>query len=167
MPESREAILATKQTFGGKMLTQTGVYALRAMSHLAMQESSRFISSRDLAEGSNVPPFYLSKVMRKLVNAGLVRSRKGHAGGFAFARSHEEVTFLDVLEAVNPEEERAECFFGHDTCDPKNPCLLHFFWMDLQGGFKDWARHTNFSDVQRINEKLQFFQGMIARKKQE
>lgn len=142
------------------MLNQTGIYALRAMAYLAMQEPERYTPARELAEGSNVPAFYLSKVMRKLVTAGLVRSRKGHAGGFTFCRPAKDISFQDVLEAVGQEENDHKCFFGHETCDPNNPCLLHFFWSDIQGNFSQWAVQTNFADVQRVNERVQFFQGI-------
>lgn len=138
------------------MLNQTGIYALRAMAYLAMQDPSCYVPAHELAEGSNVPACYLSKVMRKLVTAGLVRSRKGHAGGFAFCKPARDISFLHVLEAVEQADGQARCFFGNGLCDPTNPCLLHIFWNDLQGGFREWASQASFDDVQRLNERMQF-----------
>ena len=72
------------------ILNQTAVYALRAMAVLARLAPGEFLRSVELAEHTNVPVHYLGKVMRLLVLAELVRSRKGHGGGFTLRRSPEK-----------------------------------------------------------------------------
>lgn len=53
-----------------------------------------------LAQLHEVSPTYLAKQMQSLSRAGLVRSVQGKSGGYVLARPPEEITMLDVIEAV-------------------------------------------------------------------
>lgn len=83
------------------MFSQTVEYALRAMLHLASLERTA-VNSETIAAQTHVPAGYLSKVMRDLVVAGLVHSFRGPHGGFALSRPPEQITILDVVNAVDP-----------------------------------------------------------------
>ncbi len=121
------------------LIPQTAEYAFRAMSCLASRYTDGPIRSRDLSEQSNIPPFYLSKVMRRLVVAGLVTSQRGHGGGFRLAKPPEQIRFLDILEAVDYQTELGRCAFGVGRCNPDNPCPLHDSWSAMQASFLHWA----------------------------
>lgn len=93
------------------MLPKTAEYALRAVVWLA-RDPHRAESAERLAEGTQVPRRYLHKVLRDLMRAGLVRSRSGPGGGYALARLSEQVTILDVVNAVAPIERIRCCPLG-------------------------------------------------------
>ncbi|HFE47090.1 MAG TPA: transcriptional regulator, partial [Nannocystis exedens] len=82
------------------ILNQTAEYAFRAMACLASSLGTP-LRARDLSTQSNIPPFYLSKVMRRLVVAGLVDSQRGHGGGFRLAKPPGAIRFFDILEAMD------------------------------------------------------------------
>jgi Rrf2 family protein len=90
------------------MLSQTVEYALTAMMHLASLRGESASSER-IAEKINVSAGYLSKVMRDLVLAGLVDSFRGPGGGFILARSPDQITMLDVVNAVDPIKRIQKC----------------------------------------------------------
>lgn len=83
------------------MISQTVEYSLRAMSHLASRVGTPATSAA-IAEATQVPHGYLSKLMSDLVRANLVRSSRGRKGGFTLARSPEDITVLDIVNAVDP-----------------------------------------------------------------
>lgn len=83
------------------MFSQTVEYALRAMICLASLDSPA-VSSGVIAGRTAVPPGYLSKILRDLVVAKLVKSFRGPRGGFTLARTPDEITILDVVNAVDP-----------------------------------------------------------------
>jgi Rrf2 family protein len=71
------------------------------MVHLA----SRYPDARttdQIAEATRVPKAYLSKVMQGLCRAGLTRSQRGIRGGMALAHKPEDITILEVVNAVDP-----------------------------------------------------------------
>lgn len=83
------------------MVSQTTEYALRAMAHLTGVEGAS-CTSREIAAATGVPQSYLSKIMRSLVRAGLVRSCRGKHGGFRLARDPLVISVLDIATAIDP-----------------------------------------------------------------
>lgn len=124
------------------ILNQTVEYALRAMAVLSSRWPDERVPSAELAQEANVPAHYVSKVMRRLVLAGLVDAKRGHHGGFLLARSPEEIPFIDVLEAVDFQTEARHCAFGLGQCNPDSPCALHPAYSALNDCFLTWARNT-------------------------
>jgi len=105
------------------MISQTVEYALRAILTLA-QNHGKPCTAQRISELTEVPAPYLSKMMQMLVRNGLVLSRRGLHGGFLLARSPEDLTVWDVLEAVEPLKRIRECplrLGAHRT----NLCALH------------------------------------------
>lgn len=127
--------------------SQTAEYALRVLAYMSVQEADRLVRARDLSVEIEIPASYLSKIMRRLVEAGLLESQKGHGGGFKIARPLPEITFADILEAVDLEARPQGCVFGWKTCDERNPCPLHPFWKRLKDDMEDWARAHTLEDV--------------------
>jgi Rrf2 family protein len=82
------------------MLAQSAEYALRAAAHLAAAPGLR--TTAEIAAATGVPEGYLTDVLRRLVRAGLVASRRGSRGGVCLARPPGEVTARAVVNAVAP-----------------------------------------------------------------
>jgi len=124
-------------------LSRPAEYALRALSHMARNQPGQRVKTRDLAKAANVPPSFLSKIMRKLTEAEILDAQKGHNGGFSFAKPPTEIRFIDVLHAMDFEPTPNHCLFGLGNCDADNPCPLHPEWGALKAQIDHWARsHT-------------------------
>lgn len=129
------------------ILNQTTVYALRAMVALAELDPGETSRARDLAERTGVPVHYLSKIMSRLVEHGLVVGRKGHGGGFALQRPPREIRIAEVLAASEFRVDAGACVFGWGDCDPGRPCPLHATWSRLQEFVARWADETTLEDA--------------------
>jgi Rrf2 family protein len=128
-------------------LSQTSEYALRATAWLASLSSEEPVPAHDLARHSGVPGHYLSKILRRLVLAGILESQKGKAGGFTLARPPHAITFKDVLRAVDAFPLSERCAFGWGACDSASPCPLHGPWTAISQEFHDWAARTTFGEL--------------------
>lgn len=93
------------------MLSKTAEYALRTVACLA-GDAGQAESADLLCEQTKVPRRYLHKVLQDLVHAQLVHSRPGPRGGYSLARSPDEITILDVVNAVAPLERIRHCPLG-------------------------------------------------------
>lgn len=134
-------------------LSRPAEYALRAMTYLARQKPGQRVLTRDLAEAINVPPPFLSKIMRRLTADGMLDAKKGHHGGFVLAKAPGDVRFIDILRAVDFEPTVDHCLFGLGNCDTQNPCPLHSEWSILKGQIEQWARsHTLDDSLKGIRE---------------
>lgn len=128
-------------------LSRTAEYALRTTACLARLGTAGNVRAKDLAPMANVPRAYLSKLLGRLTEAGLLTSQKGHGGGFALARRPSEIRFVDVLRAVDFEPAADHCLFGWDDCDEADPCPLHPLWADLKAAIEEWAQARTLADL--------------------
>lgn len=99
------------QEDASSMLSKTAEYALRVAYWLARTPEAS-VSADQLSDITQIPRRYLHKVVQDLVRAGLVRSQPGSGGGYAFDRSPESTTILDVIQAVAPLERINGCPLG-------------------------------------------------------
>ena len=105
------------------MLSQTTEYALRLMVQLASHRDEP-VTIPELARTTKIPSGYLAKVLRQLSRAGLVHSQRGPNGGSVLLRPPEEITVLDVVQAVDPLKRIEVCPLGLRT-HGVNLCPLH------------------------------------------
>jgi Rrf2 family protein len=104
------------------MLSKTAEYALRTVACLA-GEAGRSEPADSLCEQTKVPRRYLHKVLQDLVHAQLVHSRSGPGGGYSLSRSPDDITILDVVNAVAPLERIRHCPL--DLPSHTSLCPLH------------------------------------------
>jgi Rrf2 family protein len=93
------------------MFSQTVEYALRAVACLSMNRDSPQ-TTEEIAAMTRVPKAYLSKVLQGLRHGGIVKSFRGVGGGIALAHDPEELTILQVVNAVDPIGRIHECPLG-------------------------------------------------------
>lgn len=129
------------------ILSKTAKYGLRMCAYLALQGTDSPFRASDLAAGANIPVYYSGKILRLLVQRGLLVGTKGHGGGFVLARPLNRIRFIDVIEAIEGEVKQKECVFGLKECSDTKPCILHHNWKDLNEAFQSWARKTSLLDV--------------------
>jgi Rrf2 family protein len=117
------------------------------MSAIATLPEGIKIRASDLGRATGIPAPYLSKILRRLVLAGLLVSQKGQGGGFWLARPAAETPFIDILNAVDVFPTDVRCAFGWGNCDQLSPCPLHDAWSRLHRQIVDWANDTNLAEV--------------------
>lgn len=67
------------------------------------------LSSRDLAELQGISPSFLAKIFPKLEKAGIVAASEGVRGGYRLARPADEITFLEIVDAIEGEKPLFDC----------------------------------------------------------
>ncbi len=105
------------------MFSQATEYALRAVVYLA-DAADHSHTAQQIAEATQAPSDYLSKILRELGRVGIVRAQRGKHGGFSLARSPEELTIFDVVDAVDPIRRIHSCPLGLRAHQTKL-CRLH------------------------------------------
>ena len=99
-------------------LTRASSYALHAVAYMAGQKRETPTASHIIAQKRGIPERFLLKVLKPLVSAQVLRSVKGPNGGYRLARPANDITMLEVLEAVDGPI-RGHAPMGHD--DPRHP----------------------------------------------
>lgn len=140
-------------------LSQTTGYAIKALSLLNGPGGAPRLL-RDVAADAGVPYAYLAKRMPEIVAAGLVHSKRGHNGGLMLSRPAEEITLLEINEAIEGKKWFNACLLGHATCSDERACPTHEFWKVARVDIERRLRGTTLADV-IAHEKL-----LLARRAQ-
>lgn len=82
------------------MISQKTRYALRALLYLAEESGGVPVQLARIASSQKVPPKYLELIMLDLKKAGLVESRRGPKGGYGLSRSSTEISFGQIVRAL-------------------------------------------------------------------
>ena len=93
------------------MISKAAALAVHSMMLLVSAEGKR-LSVKEIAHRLNVSESHLAKVVRRLVRVGLLASMRGPSGGVALKRPPEDVTLLDIYEAVDGPIEAPDCLLG-------------------------------------------------------
>jgi Rrf2 family protein len=122
-------------------------YGLRAMIYLASVAHDTVVPFREIAHQMDVPEDFLAKILKTLVDAGLVRSTRGPHGGYALSRTPAEVSFLDVIEAVEGPVALNVCLDGEDACGHSTSCTMTSVWRLGQERMLDVYRQARLADL--------------------
>lgn len=125
-------------------LGSEGRYALRALLYLA-RTGERVPAQRISAE-ANVPRRLLARILATLAGAGLVRSEQGRGGGSRLARSADQITLREAVEAVEGPFGVTRCIMADRACGQGAPCALHEAWEEGQRAILDYLATQTLED---------------------
>ena len=136
-------------------------WALHCCAILASLPEGRSLSTKALAELHGLPKEYLSKALQSLSQAGLVHSTLGPSGGYRLAKQPEELTFLDIVEAVEGTSRTFVCanIRANNPCRPKghcdsSPCAIARIMWEADEVWRQKLRDVALSDlVKRLSRE--------------
>jgi Rrf2 family protein len=126
-------------------ITRQADYALRAMIYLAKLDPTQRAATSQIAEKQRIPPSFLAKIISQLSIAGLIHTSRGARGGVSMARSPEEVSVLEVVEAIDGPISLNDCTGDPSACPFGEDCPLRPLWCETQAELIDRLRKTNFA----------------------
>ena len=127
------------------MFSRTVEYALRAVIHLA-HESPNARTTAQIAEATRVPKDYLVKVLQGLAKKGIVGTQRGVGGGVSLTRPPDELTILDVVNAVEPIVRIATCPLDLPN-HGLNLCPLHKRMDAAMAAVEEALRNSTLAEV--------------------
>jgi FeS assembly SUF system regulator len=112
-------------------ITKMTDYAVVLATHLAAAEGPH--AARDLAIQTQIPEPTVSKVLKKLARAGVVMSQRGAKGGYALARSPQQVGVNEVIEAIEGPIAVTECSdeTTDSLCEYETNCGVRANWQRI------------------------------------
>jgi len=140
-------------------------YGIHCLLFLADEKGdSREASVRALAELQGVPQELLAKVFTKLAKANLVVATEGVRGGFKLARPSDEISVLDIVQAIDGDKSIFECREIRGRCavfegsPPEwalsGTCSIHGVMLTAQKRMEEaLAQQTVLDLVRRVGRK--------------
>lgn len=119
-------------------------YGTRAMAYLASLPEGITTSFREIGLKMDIPGQFLAKILKTLVKAKLVRSTRGSHGGYRLAKPASQISFLDVIEALEGPVAVNVCAEGgnHESCVYVGRCSMLAVWEEGQARMVEVYRKT-------------------------
>jgi Rrf2 family protein len=130
-------------------------YGSRALVFLALQGSDAPVSVTDVAADQGLSAKYLEQVLAALRSAGLVRSARGAQGGYALARSPEDITLRQVYEALEGHEGLVDCTKCPEGCPRSSTCVAQEVWAEMHDVCMRFLEGRNLAELARRARELQ------------
>lgn len=131
-------------------LSNTTEYALRILSFMAMDEKLLY-TANELFDKLQIPYRYLRKQLNFLLKQGLLVSVQGKTGGYQIAKSLNEITLMDIIEATDDTKIENMCFFGFNECPLTQKCSMHERWGEVRNATTTLLKTTTLNDIKSEN----------------
>jgi Rrf2 family protein len=131
-------------------ITRQADYAVRAVHYLAQLEPDQRAATSTIAQEQHIPPSFLAKIVSQLSVAGLLQTSRGARGGVSLARPPEEISLLDVVEAIDGPILLNECVGDSgSSCTYGNDCPMRPVWCEAQAELVDRLANASFAHPSR------------------
>lgn len=129
-------------------ISEAASFAMHAMGLIASTTDGS-LSVRSIAARFKISQAHLSKVLQRLAKVGLLTSARGPKGGFSLVRPSDQVTLLEVFEAIEGPMTLTRCLFGEPICDGRD-CILGRAMVDANALLYDRLSTTTLADLAHI-----------------
>lgn len=126
-------------------ITRQADYAIRTVHYVSRLSAHEHVPTRQIAKEQHIPASFLAKIISQLSVAGLVHTTRGAHGGVALAKAPEEITLLEVVEAIDGPIMLNECVSHTENCYFGKDCPLRGVWCETQNTLVQRLRGTNFA----------------------
>jgi len=131
-------------------ISEAAVLAIHTAALLAGSEG-RVMTNGEMAQFLGVSEAHLSKVLQRLGRRGIVASIRGPRGGFTLGRPADEITLLEVYEAVDGPLREARCLLDAPVCGGR--CLMGEVLAKVNSIVRGHLSGTRVSDVRISPER--------------
>lgn len=126
-------------------ITREADYALRIMSFLAM--ANKQTEAKLIAERTGIPYRFTLKILRKIVQAGYLKSFRGVNGGYMLNMEPSEITLLDIIEVIDGKITINICMSGEEKCTNNEQCAVRCKLASIQKMIVSELQSVTFQDI--------------------
>ena len=127
-------------------LTHFTDYGMRMLMRMASVPDQAF-STADLAEELQLSRNHLAKIMQRLSQAGIVKTRRGGGGGAMLARPPSEISLGMLVELLEDRQPIVECFSDKNNCTLFGCCELRSRLQRAEAAFLKELDGSTLADI--------------------
>lgn len=130
------------------LVTTKGRYAMRLMLYIA-SFPERKVALREVAENEAISFKYLEQLAHIMVKADLLKSVRGHGGGYTLARDAADIKAGEVLRAAEGTTVPVSCaaLMEGGSCPREHLCSTVDFWAGLDAVVEEYVDGVTIADL--------------------
>lgn len=129
-------------------VTKSAGYALHALMYMVRHSTQLPVTAITVAKAEGIPSDYLAKIFQQLAKARFVKAIRGRKRGYVFARPPEQITLLELFEAIEGAPLFDDCFMRHCQCGgTTDNCRIFSIWTDATRQIKKELEDTTVASA--------------------
>lgn len=135
-------------------LTDYGTLVLAYLS----TDAATPTSAADVASATGIALPTVSKLLKSLAKADLVTSTRGAQGGYQLARSPNQISAADIIDALEGPVHITECSSADNQCDLEDICNVGGAWQRINVAIRRALGDINLEELQRTTAPVPRFE---------
>lgn len=135
-------------------VSRTLDYAVRSLTFMGLKPENKY-SMKEISDKKHIPVNYLAKIMRRLVNRGLIRSMVGPEGGYILRKLPSDINLREVYEAIEGEIRIIDCMDKENLCALYGNCKQLPVWDKLRVSMIQILEDTTLEDMLKDSEEIE------------
>src|SRR6266481_4847845 len=139
-------------------LSLRGEYALRALLVLGLNYHQNVVRIQTISEQQNIPKRFLEHILNDLKSAGIVRSKRGVAGGYRLARKPDQITVASVVRHIEGALAPVSCvsdrFYEKCSCPDESRCAIRSVMKEIRDAVVKIAERVTIADLCERSRRL-------------
>ena len=143
-------------------LSNSAGYAILALSCLEKNKGG-WILAKEIGDTTTIPRPYLLKILRVLLRAGLIQTKRGYRGGFQLKKPAAQISLWQIAKVIDGSEFLNRCMLGLADCRDERACPTHEFWSEERPKIERVLRETTLADIAEFEWKWRYGKRGAAR----
>src|ERR1041385_4209567 len=132
-------------------ITRAGEYAVLGLMCLARRPMGSVVMIDEVSREEHIPKSFGAKIFQSLVKAGLVKSNRGTGGGFTLLKEPQQITVLEVIEAIEGKIAFQRCLGEEPKCEHFGGCALCGLFEQAQDRVTEIFSRTTLADLMKTH----------------
>ncbi len=128
-------------------ITEAVTIALHSMIIISNRTGEQ-INVNAISKAIDSSKFHVAKVLQKLVKDGYLGSHRGPSGGFYLKAEPDELTLLEIYEAIEGKIVVTECPIDHENC-PFGTCVFDDITVQMSNQFVNFLKSRTLADYKK------------------
>jgi Rrf2 family protein len=128
-------------------ITRQADYAVRAVLYLSQHGGNSRISTAQIARDQQIPLTFLAKIISQLSASGILRATRGARGGVTLARPADDISLLEIVEAIDGPMMVNECTHDPSQCPLGSTCSVREVWCEVRADLVRRLSQTKFGQL--------------------
>ena len=147
-----------------KIISLSEAASIGIHSMILITNSKENINVAHIAEITNSSRHHVAKILQRMVKEGFLESNRGPNGGFQLRVPAEDISLLDIFEAIEGKIQESGCLSDNPLC-PFDKCLMGNIINRMTMEFRDYLADTKLSGYKlkfNVDDLIQAAEAGIA-----
>ena len=122
-------------------------YGIVLLARFAEEPQGTTLNAREMAESTTLPLPVVSKMLKTLTGAELLRSQRGAKGGYQLVREPAAVTVAELLDVLEGPVALMECAAGPGHCEQEDICSVREPWLRINAAVLRALERVTLADL--------------------